>query len=73
MGSLILTFGGIAILGASGFAITVATKWFHTAEVNINELRKNKNKDTGVNHHSPNTQRGGSAHEARINSLHKRI
>lgn len=73
MGSLILTFGGIAVLGVSGFAITVVTKWFHTAEVNIDELRKNKSKVTEVNHHSPNTQRGGASHEARINSLHKRI
>lgn len=65
MNEIIVTFGGIAVLCASGFVVSTALKWFHTYEVDVDEIKRGSKRK--------NIEHGGDSHESRINNISKRL
>ncbi|AMQ66503.1 hypothetical protein BH753_gp021 [Bacillus phage Shbh1] len=42
MTAIILTLGSVGIMCASGFCVSTALKWFHTYEVDVSTLQKER-------------------------------
>ncbi len=69
MTGIVVVMGGISVMCASGFVLTTALKWFHSYEMDLDEIRKNKKRESRAA--SPSSR--GVNHEPRLNQVQKRL